>query len=186
MKPGVWAGQDLVAAGYAGWQGTLRIGQEQFDRISRRFSPSYLRQLKEPMWKLPDLWAKDHLQKEITAYETAGEGGILAALWNLSGRLESGITFDLRRIPVRQITIEICELWALNPYRLLSGGCAVMTAPNGARAVRLLQQEGIQAAVIGQVTEGIARRMYHGSETAGFLERPQPDEYEKVMMEVRR
>ena len=114
MRPG----QGLVAAGLAGWQGTLKIGCQEEERLRQRFSLSYLRQLGEPAGPEAVQWARAHVQKEITAYEEAGEGGILAALWNLSGRYGMGITFDLRRIPIRQITVEICELWGLNPYRL--------------------------------------------------------------------
>lgn len=68
----------------------------------------------------------------------------------------------------------------LNPYRLRSGGGFVAAADNGGRAVRALEAAGIPAAVIGSVISGTARRMSHGGESAGFLERPQPDEYDKI------
>lgn len=48
------------------------------------------------------------------------EGGILAALWNISGAYEQGISFSLLKIPVSQEIIEVCELFDLNPYRLRS------------------------------------------------------------------
>ena len=46
--------------------------------------------------------------------------------------------------------------------------------------VRELQAAGIPAAVIGSVIPGIARHIRHGEETAGYLERPQPDELYKI------
>ena len=46
--------------------------------------------------------------------------------------------------------------------------------------VDALEAAGIPAAVIGSVIPGTARRMSHGGESAGFLERPQPDEYDKI------
>ena len=76
--------------------------------------------------------------------------------------------------------MEVCELFHLNPYRLLTSDAFVAAADNGGRAVRALEQLGIPAAVIGRVTEGISRRMFHGGEEAGFLERPQPDEIKKL------
>ena len=88
---------------------------------------------------------------------------------------------ELKQIPVRQETIEICEFFSLNPYQLFSTATLLAAVPDGARTVRELAAEHIPAAVIGRVTEGIARRMFHGGQEAGFLERPQPDEIEKVI-----
>ena len=42
-----------------------------------------------------------------------------------------GFEVDLYRIPVRQETIEVCERYELNPYRLLSSGCVLAAADNG-------------------------------------------------------
>ena len=83
------------------------------------------------------------------------------------------------KIPVAQETIEICELFDLNPYRLSSGECLLMAVENGGDAVKLLSEAGIPSAVIGKVEKGIARKMV-GIGTTGFLERPAPDEIRKL------
>ena len=49
-----------------------------------------------------------------------------------------------------QETIEICELFDLNPYRLSSGECLLMAVENGGDAVKLLSEAGIPSAVIGK------------------------------------
>lgn len=175
MRPG----QDLIMAGYAGLDGTVGIARLRREELERRFCAAFLKQLVVPEESSPVLWVEGHLGKDITAYEVLGEGGVLAALWNLSGVFHAGIEFDLRQIPIRQITVEVCELYGLNPYRLRSGGF-VAAADNGGRTVRALEALGIPAAVIGSVVPGQARRMSHGGENAGFLERPQPDEYYKI------
>ena len=38
--------------------------------------------------------------------------------------------------------------------------------------------------MIGCVTKGIARQIRHGEETAGYLERPQPDEIRKLLIPI--
>ena len=176
MRPG----QDLIMAGYAGLDGSCGIARARREELERRFCSAFLKQLAGSPGPSPVIWAGEHLGADITAYEVLGEGGVLAALWNLSGVFNAGIEFDLRRIPIRQATVEICELYGLNPYRLRSGGGFVAAADNGGRAVRSLEAAGIPAAVIGSVIPGTARRMSHGGESAGFLERPQPDEYDKI------
>ena len=49
-----------------------------------------------------------------------------AAFWLVCGRwrrlLTWGFLLIFEKIPVRQETIEICESFDLNPYKLLSGG----------------------------------------------------------------
>lgn len=179
MRPG----QDLVMAGYAGFAGTVKIGAEKRDFLKTRFSPMFLRCLDETEPYSVEQWIKREQKEEhcsFTAYEYAGEGGVLAALWNLSGIFNVGIDVDLRALPIRQVTVEVCELYELNPYRLLCGDCVIMASDRGGQLVRRLKAAGIPGAVIGCVTGGIARQIRHGEETVGYLERPKPDELLKI------
>lgn len=186
MRPG----QDLIMAGWAGLKGARLMAEEAADLVGSRFCPAFLEGLgagkDSPDGEESQVldWAKEAMGTAITAYSRVGEGGVLAALWNLSGSCRAGISFDLRLIPVRQATVEICELFGLNPYRLLTGGAFVAAADNGAAAVREMAAQGISGAVIGQVIEGDARRVSHGGEEAGFLERPQPDEIERFYIQM--
>jgi hydrogenase maturation factor len=179
MKPG----QDLVMAGFAGYEGTLEIARKKEEELKNWFSPFFLRCLKEKeAWSVEE-WLEEKLREKdcpVTAYEYAREGGILAALWNFSGIYNAGVDVDLRRMPIRQITVELCERYELNPYRLLCRNCVLLAADRGGQLVRELTAAGIPAAVIGSVTKGIARQIRHGEETAGYLERPQPDELDKL------
>lgn len=172
-------GQDLVMAGYAGFGGTIRIWESRKEELEARFSKPFLRCLREKEdWNVKS-WLESR-QKErdcpFTAFEYGEEGGVFAALWNLSGVFGVGIDVDLRRIPMQQVTVEICELYNLNPYRLLCENCVLLAAEGGARLVNELEEAGIPAAVIGCATGGIARQIRSGSEKNGYLERPQPDE----------
>lgn len=175
MKPG----QDLVIAGFIGTEGTHEIGRRKREELDKRFSPSFLRYLDERLDQTAGQIIKRGLEAgvwPVTAYEYAEEGGVLAALWNLSGIFNVGIEADIRLMPIRQITVEICELYGLNPYRLYCKECAIMASDHGSQLVRLMRAEGIACAVIGSVTGDAARRIHHGGESAGYLERPKPDE----------
>ncbi len=114
-----------------------------------------------------------------TEWEEAGEGGIYTALWNLSGAYGTGFSVDLRKVPVKQGTIEVCERFGLNPYRLLSDGCVVLVSDNGGGLVRCLEAEGTAAAVVGEVRAGIAREITYG-DVRGFMERPREDELRRL------
>lgn len=174
------AGQDLVVAGYAGQAGTKILLEARREELKRWFSEEYLDMIAENQGaaELPDgnFWSGFGAAES----EQAGEGGIFTAIWNLSGAYETGVEFSLRRIPVLQETIEICERLELNPYRLYSKGCYLLAAENGGRLTRRLAEQGIPAAVIGSVSHGIAREVQN-AESRGFLERPQKDELLKII-----
>ncbi|WP_243025522.1 AIR synthase-related protein [Clostridium sp. AM33-3] len=173
------AGQDLVVAGYAGLAGTIKLAEAAKEELSRWFSDEYMEEIADaaPLCPVsPEFWHSCGAAE----WEPAGEGGILTAIWNLTGAYETGVEFYLRQIPMRQETVEVCERLELNPYRLYSLGCVLLTADNGGQLVRILAENHIPAQVIGRVNKGIAREMIV-QEGRGFLERPQPDEITKVI-----
>ena len=173
------AGQDLVVAGYAGLAGTVKLAEAAKEELSRWFSDEYMEEIADaaPLCPVsPEFWRSCGAAE----WEPAGEGGILTAIWNLTGAYETGVEFYLRPIPMRQETVEVCERLELNPYRLYSWGCVLLTADNGGQLVRILAEKHIPAQVIGRVNKGIAREMIV-QEGRGFLERPQPDEITKVI-----
>ena len=169
-------GQDLVFTGQAGLAGTAALVRAKRRELSRWFSEEYLDEL-EASWE-EAAWRKLNMEKTefgITETEAVGEGGVLKAVWDLTGAYETGVVFALRKIPVSQATIEICERLEVNPYRLYSEGCQLLTAERGGQLAEFLEQQGIPAAVIGTIQSGIAREMIV-QEGRGYLERPQPDE----------
>ena len=171
------AGQDLVVAGNPGLAGAAVIAERFHSHLKTWFSGEYLEELEAAGQKaegaLEPVLAE--LASEITEAEPIGEGCVLKAIWNLTGA-----RFALRQIPVTQATVEICERFELNPYRLYSSSCALLASENGGRLAEKLKARGIEAAVIGAVRKGIAREMIV-QEGQGFLERPQPDELLKAV-----
>ena len=165
IKPG----QDLVVAGFAGLAGTRQIFQKKREKLEGSYN------VKE--------WLENELKQKncpVTAWEYAGEGGILTAVWNLSGIYNVGVDIDLRMIPMKQAVVEVCEIFEVNPYRLFSENCVILACDRGGQMVRSLSAQGIPAAVIGSAEKGIARVIRHGEETAGYLERPRADELSRI------
>lgn len=188
MKPG----QDLVIAGFAGQAGARVIAVAKEHELRQWFAKDYIEQL----IRNDDVQLSGNLEQwrkfGATECEPIGEGGVYAALWNLSGAYEVGIEFQLLQIPIKQHTIELCERYDLNPYRLFSKNCLLLVADNGGHLADQLHAKGIPAAVIGRVNHGIKREIYHGKpspqatgdskdEGRGFLDRPRKDELNKVV-----
>lgn len=175
MRPG----QDLVMAGYAGFQGTGILALEKRDTLLQWFSGDYITsrvmEQKEEAVQDPAIWP----ELGASEWEPIAEGGILAALWNISGAYQTGIAVKLRDIPIRQVTVEICERFELNPYRLLTEG-TLLAADHGGDLVEALSERGIFAAVIGKVTTGI-KRLIDTGEGIAYLDRPAEDELNRVL-----
>lgn len=171
---------DLVIAGTIGREGAAMIATEHADRLEERYAPSYIETAKHLFDDGSMSAVSDILQeREVISIHDVREGGIFAALWEMAAAKNVGLSVDLKNIPIRQHTIEVCEYFNLNPYMLRSGGTLLLACANGARIVEQLKNAGVQAAVIGQTTAGNDRLIRYDDE-ARFLEPPKMDEYYKV------
>ena len=98
-------------------------------------------------------------------------GGILSGLWKMAEASGVGMDVDLRRIPIRQETIEVCERLDVDPYKLEAKGSVLIGTAQGDALVRELEAHGIHAAVIGYADNG-NDRLLHSGEITRYLERP--------------
>ena len=167
---------DIVAAGYAGEAGAACIAREKFNEMLRRFRKDYAEHLCEES-EMPET------EPCAGASVPAGEGGILAALYLMAKERKCGLRIALRSIPVRQDTIELCELYGLNPYRLFSR-CTVYLSGNGGRLAEQLREKGVPAECIGRLTRDLDKVITDKTETE-YLNRPEPDELLKVLPEMK-
>ena len=84
------------------------------------------------------------------------------------------------KVPIRQETIEICEIFDINPYKLNSEGAVLIGIPAGEALVQELRRMGMMAAVIGQTNAGNDRMLYYNG-NGRYLERPAKDEIYKIL-----
>lgn len=177
LKPG----QDLIIAGSIGLTGAALAAKHGEKAVRERFSTQYAEQIFTLDQGLLSQKEAEEIGREtgVSDMEPVEEGGVMNCLWRLLEAYGLGCSIELRAIPLRQETVEVCELFDLNPYRLHSGGCFLMAADSGFGAARELKRRGFEAAVIGTVKTGPARRLLNG-EIETFLDRPKADELEKL------
>ncbi len=177
---GARVGQDILVTKWIGIEGTSIIAKEKEEELLGRFSRSFVDTAKgfdQYLSVLPEaMLASDF---GISAMHDVTEGGVYGALWEMAEASGIGLEIDLKAIPIRQETVEICEYFGLNPYYLISSGCMLMAGDRGHDLVRELKKAGIPAAVIGKAVEGKAKKVLNGEEEA-FLERPRADELYKI------
>lgn len=88
--------------GNAGSLGAARIYVQHKAEIDHRFRKDYI----------------DHSDFDDDTSLPLLEGGIIAELNRICAGENCGYVLELRKIPVLQKTIEICELFSENPYEL--------------------------------------------------------------------
>lgn len=175
-------GQDIVVSKWIGLQGSALLANAYREEILKRY-PKWICDEAESFTQHLSV-AKEAaaaIKSGVCAILNVSEGGILASLWELAEGAGVGLTIDLKKLPIRQETVEICNHLNVNPYELWSGGCLLMTAADGQGLVDALAAEGIVAAIVGRTTDSNDRLILNEDEVR-YLDRPHPDSlYEKIV-----
>ncbi len=111
------------------------------------------------------------------------EGGVLGAAWEISEASCTGITLNKDSIPVEPVTHCICDYFRINPLKLISSGCMIITCQNGQSLVQLLEENNIKATIIGEITDKNNGRLLISKQegTVENIEAPGPDELYKII-----
>lgn len=177
------ANQDIVLLKWIGLEGTFRVMREKEEELSKRFIPTFLHRVSQME---EEIFSADAMEIAkaygVSAMHQITSGGILAALWELAESSNIGLEVDLKKMSIRQETVEICEFCHLNPYQLTSAGSVLIVAEKGEELVQKYAELGIQANVLGKTTVDTARIILGGEEKR-FLDRPGVDELLKIYEE---
>jgi hydrogenase expression/formation protein HypE len=109
----------------------------------------------------------------------ATEGGVLGGLLEVAVASDVGMWIDLDKIPVRPEVRAVCDHVGIDPYTSISEGTLIATV-HGDLAMGYLQalaREGIDAAIVGDVTERSAGRVLVDVDGERALEHPGLDPF---------
>lgn len=164
------ADQEIVMTKWIGLEGTALIARDSAERLCGRYPADIVEEASDFYRYLSIVPEAATAVKSGAGYlHAVREGGVFGGLWELAAANGVGLVADLKRIPVRQETIEVCEYFDLNPYELLAGGSLLIVTSNGGELVQALEEAGVPAAVIGRTTQGNDRIIRRGEESR-FLE----------------
>lgn len=168
-------GDELVMTKWIALGGTAALALNYEEKLKSRYPYTLIDRAKEfekLMSVVKDARAVNHFGQ--AAVHDLSQGGIFGALREMAERAGVGLEVDLRKIPVKQETIEICEYFDINPYELYSAGALLVGTEHGETLVRHLAQYFVPAAVIGRVTDGNDRLILNG-EDRRYLDRAPQD-----------
>ena len=178
---GVKPGMDIIVTKWIGIEGTAILAKEKEAVLRERYSQPFIDKAKELDRYISVLSeAATAVKSGVAAMHDVTEGGIFGALWEIAAASGVGLEIDLKKIPLKQETVEICEFFGINPYELISSGSMLMAAEDGNGLVMELEKAGIPAVVIGKATDSNDRVLLNEEERR-FLEPPKTDELYKAL-----
>ena len=177
------AGQDILLTKYVGLAGTAILSKMEQSKLEERL-PSYIVEngisLEKEISVLPE--SRIAMEVGVAGMHDVSRGGIFSALWELAEKGNVGIEVDLKRIPIRQETIEICEVLGVNPYELYGAGSLLIVSDKGNQLLHELEKQQIPVAIIGKITEENGKVILNGEEVR-FVDRPKNDAIEPWLWE---
>lgn len=176
---GAKPGDYIILTKWAGLEGTAIIAHDFEKRLRGRMDDALLESAQAMMGHISVV--KEGMiagKMGATAMHDVTEGGVLGALWELAEASGVGLRIYWDKIPVRPETRTICEEFGLNPLKLISSGCMLITCRDGQGMLEALNREGIPASIIGEVVEE-GRTLVSG-EREEPIDPPESDELYKV------
>ena len=177
------AGQDILLTKWVGMAGTAILAKKEQKKLEERL-PAYIVENGISMEKDISVLPESKIAMEVgtTGMHDVSRGGIFSALWELAEKGNIGIEIDLKKIPVRQETIEICEVLGVNPYELYGAGAMLIVSDKGNQLLHELEKQQIPASIIGKITGENGKVILNGEETR-YLDRPKNDSLEPWVRE---
>ncbi len=89
----------------------------------------------------------------VTAMHDATEGGVCGCLFELTSASGTGFEIWEGQVPLRQETRALARVLDFDPLTMISSGSMLITTPRGKELCARLMEEGVEARVIGRLTE---------------------------------
>ncbi len=178
---GAVPGNSIVVTKWIGLYGSVLIAENRYDELRSRY-PAFI--MDEALGFKRFLSIEDEAK---IAYEhgdrcmyACGEGGLYAGLCTLTRASGVGMTGYYKDIPIRQETVELCEFYDINPYKLRSEGSLIVVTSAPGELMSMYKEAGIHASVIGYITEHKEQILIYGDEKK-HIQKPARDELSKVL-----
>jgi hydrogenase maturation factor len=176
-------GHDLVLTKAAGLEGTAILATDLVAHLHGRVSPEVIARAQEFVKEISVV--KDGLlaaELGAAALHDPTEGGLLGAVWELAEAAGCGYEIEAAAVPVRPETRVICSVLEADPLKLISSGALLAAAPDGPGLATGLRAGGVEAAVIGRLTDSPERWLLDAARrtVAGPVER---DELWRILEE---
>ena len=113
---------DVIVTKWVGLEGTAILATEHRKELSARYAQPFLDKAAKYIDYLSiRSEAAVAAKSGVAAMHDLSEGGVFGALWELGQCSGVGLEIDLKKIPIRQETIEICEFFGFKSLQASVG-----------------------------------------------------------------
>ena len=180
----VQEGSTLCMAGHAGLAGIGLLASAGEEALTKQYTQGFIRQAQKFLTQLSLRPVKDALREIDSCIYPVQEGGVLTVLWDFADGAGIGLDVDMRKIPIRQESVEISEFYSINPYQLMGDGACLIATAQPEKVCAALAQAGISCCIIGQIT-GENARIIRRDDEVRYLDKPAQDELKRSGLELR-
>ena len=187
---------NIIVVGYVGIKGTEEILIKKKENLLTRFSLNFY---KTKFKEIEDIENKTKIinkkiltnldlikydKNQIPAIYEIKKGGFLSTLWDMSIIMNSGLEYELLKIPILQTTIEVSEFFNINPYRLYSEKSYIILTEKKYEYIEFLYDMlsyEVPISIVGKLKKGKSKRRID-SEGMTFLTKDYKDEIDKIIL----
>lgn len=158
-------GHDLVLTKAAGLEGSAILATDLAHHLCGRLPDDVITRAQRFSAELSVV--RDGLlaaELGAAALHDPTEGGVLGAAWELAEAAGCGFAVTAEAVPVRPETRAICDVFAVDPLRLIASGAMLAATPDGPGLVAGLRAGGVEAALIGHLTDEPGRWLLQGGQ----------------------
>lgn len=172
---------EIIIEGYAGEAGARRIALGERTRLATRFRDDTIEEMCTGPYGGQYVFHGDE-EKLMSMCKEHGadvinlcDGGILKGIYEEAVERKCGLKIYLSKVPILQSTIEICEMFGLDPFRLF-GHCHMIMCDNASTLCDKLSEAGYAVNVVGYMQSSLDK-IIADKEEIEYINRPTRDEY---------
>jgi len=142
---GAKVGDKIIMTKWAGLEGTAILAYDLADRLEGEIDNDVLTEARSFMRYISVV--REGIiggKMGASSMHDVTEGGVLGALWEIAEASQVGIRIYRDKIPVRKETQLICKELQLDPLKLISSGCMIITCKNSDEMLEALKKESIK------------------------------------------
>lgn len=146
-------GDDIIVTKQLGMEGTAIIVNDYYDTARKILSASEIEEAKNYVEELSVV--KEGIisgKFGVNSMHDITEGGVLGALWEVAKASNVGFRVYKDKMPISEATNKLCNKYEIDVLRFISSGSMLITTDNGEALVEKLKTNGINAAIIGNIT----------------------------------
>ncbi len=178
---GAKTGDTIIMTKHAALEGTAILANDFEEKISGKLSEVEILEAKSYINQISVV--KEGLicgKSGVNAMHDITEGGVLGAVWEMAEASGRGCEIHVEEVPVLPVTLKICKILNVNPYKLISSGSMLISTDSPEYVMEKLKKENIDCKVIGKFVQN--NRIYFDSDGKKHeILQPGVDELYKVI-----